>query len=153
MRTSFVLLALLLPAFSRAQAPPLTLNSPNPENIGEFGGSVSGVPDADGDGCSDLLVGAGEEGGGAEDAGRAYLYSGATGALLRTLQSPNVEINGQFGVSVSGVPDANGDGRGDLLVGAFLEGREVAVLLDGPREAGPHTAVFDADGLPSGVYI
>ncbi len=121
MRSSLLFLMLLLPAIAHAQAPPATLTSPNPEIGGSLGEVVSGVPDADGDGLGDLLVGARGEGGGAPDAGRAYLYSGASGALLRTLQSPNPEASGEFGVSVAGVPDANGDGRGDLLVGAWQE--------------------------------
>jgi len=32
-------------------------------------------------------------------------------------------------------------------------GREVAVLVDGVQPAGTHTAVFEAAGLPSGVYL
>ena len=32
-------------------------------------------------------------------------------------------------------------------------GREVAVLVDGVRPAGPHAVAFDAAGLPSGVYL
>ncbi|NBC17102.1 MAG: T9SS type A sorting domain-containing protein [Bacteroidetes bacterium] len=32
-------------------------------------------------------------------------------------------------------------------------GREVALLVDAPRPAGPHTTVFDATGLPSGLYV
>ncbi|MDX1420579.1 MAG: T9SS type A sorting domain-containing protein, partial [Rubricoccaceae bacterium] len=32
-------------------------------------------------------------------------------------------------------------------------GREVAVLADGPAEAGLHTAALDGSGLPSGVYL
>ncbi len=32
-------------------------------------------------------------------------------------------------------------------------GREVAVLTDGPAEAGAHSATFDAAGLPSGAYL
>jgi hypothetical protein len=32
-------------------------------------------------------------------------------------------------------------------------GREVAVLVDGPLEAGAHAAAFDGSGLPSGVYV
>jgi hypothetical protein len=32
-------------------------------------------------------------------------------------------------------------------------GREVAVLVDGPVEAGAHQAAFDASALPSGVYL
>ncbi len=34
-----------------------------------------------------------------------------------------------------------------------LLGREVAVLIDGPQEAGRHQATFDAAELPSGIYL
>jgi hypothetical protein len=103
------------------------LTSPNPQPGGSFGFALAGVPDADGDGRGDLLVGAFGEDGGADGAGRAYLFSGATGTLLRTLESPSPEsdafprVPGSFGFSVSGTPDLDGDGRGDLLVGAYGE--------------------------------
>jgi hypothetical protein len=32
-------------------------------------------------------------------------------------------------------------------------GREVAVLVDGTVEAGRHTALWDATGMPSGMYV
>ena len=32
-------------------------------------------------------------------------------------------------------------------------GRRVATLLDGPAEAGPHSARWDASNVPSGVYL
>ncbi|MDX1531776.1 MAG: PKD domain-containing protein, partial [Rhodothermales bacterium] len=45
------------------------------------------------------------------------------------------------------------DERGDVRLTVYdLLGREVAVLDEGPREAGAHRAVFDGTGLPSGVY-
>lgn len=100
------------------------LASTNEELGGMFGTSVAGVPDADGDGRGDLLVGAEMEDPGTSPdwAGRAYLFSGATGLFLRELASPNEDQRGAFGNAVAGVPDADGDGRGDLLVGAFGEG-------------------------------
>ena len=127
-RTVFALLCLgmILAPPTAAQVATHTLTSPNPGASGFsgfFGFSVSGVPDADGDGRGDLLVGAPSENVaiGASGAGRAYLLSGATGALLRTLVSPNPPFRGLFGISVSGVPNTAGDGRGGLLIGASSE--------------------------------
>ena len=99
----------------------LTLESPDPRSSGQFGSAVAGVSDTDGDGRGDLLIGVRQEDGGAVYAGRAYLFSGATGTLLQTLESPNPEVNGNFGGSVSGVSDADDDGRGDLVIGAVGE--------------------------------
>lgn len=100
-----------------------TLRSPNEEAGGIFGRAVSGIPDVNGDGFGDVIVGAPQENPDLSptDAGRAYIFSGATGVLLRTLTSPSEETGGQFGFSVAGIPDVNLDGRGDVIVGAWLE--------------------------------
>ncbi len=95
-----------------------THTSPNNENFGRFGECVSGIPDLSGDGRGDYVIGAPEEN---SNRGRAYVFSGNTGNLIRTHNSPNSEISGEFGYSVSGIPDANNDGRGDYIVGAPLE--------------------------------
>ena len=99
-----------------------SLVSPNPESGGRFGETVSSVPDANGDGIPDLLIAANNEDAAASGDGRAYLFSGADGSLLLTLESPSPVNNGWFGRSVSGVEDVNGDGRGDLIVSATGEG-------------------------------
>ncbi|MCC6659384.1 MAG: FG-GAP repeat protein [Phycisphaerales bacterium] len=91
--------------------------SPNQRPDGRFGAAVASVPDTDGDGVNDILVGAPGEGASAQ-VGRAYLYSGDTGALLHVLFSPAQQAGGLFGRSVAGVSDMDGDGRGDLAVGA-----------------------------------
>ena len=55
------------------------------EKVGEgFGQHVSSVGDVNGDGDDDLVVGAWQDAGAAVSGGRAYLYSGKDGALLKT---------------------------------------------------------------------
>ncbi|MFO0875375.1 MAG: hypothetical protein U0575_15590 [Phycisphaerales bacterium] len=104
---------------SLASADLLKLKSPNQENFGDFGVSVSGIPDVDGDGYGDVIVGAdSEDGAGVNDSGRVYIFSGKTGLLIRTHASPNATSQGYFGQAVAGLPDINGDGRGDYAVGA-----------------------------------
>ena len=98
-----------------------TLESDNPEQDGNFGVSSDAVGDVDGDGEPDVVVGAkGEAVNGSDSAGRAYVFSGATGTLLYTLTSDDVQRSGSFGGSnsVAGVGDINGDGTPDLAVAA-----------------------------------
>jgi hypothetical protein len=124
------------------------LVSPNPERDGLFGTSVSGMPDINGDGLSDIAVGARNE-----DyqeghfvtlgSGRAYIFDGSTGALLQTFISPNKVSDGRFGGSVSGIFDANGDGLGDLIVGANHEASSTS-----PNKAGRAYMYFSPFLLP-----
>ncbi len=58
----------------------MTFESPNPEVGGNFGYAVAGLHDIDGDGLADVLIGAPiESPAGVFSAGRAYIFSGATG--------------------------------------------------------------------------
>ncbi len=95
-----------------------------------FGASVARVPDADGDGVDDYAVGApGWTSAGGTAAGRVYLYSGITGQQLY-LRNGSLD-GGLFGASVAGTSDVDGDGRGDLLVGAPREFTSVFDLFAG----------------------
>ena len=48
--------------------------------------------------------------------GKIYVYNGASGALLCTLQSPSGIANGMFGASMAS-GDMNGDGKSELVIG------------------------------------
>ncbi len=98
------------------------LESANPMQFGNFGWSVSGAGDVDNDGHTDVVVGAHGEYVGVPGAGRAYVFSGAGGNLLHTLESPNAQYVGWFSQSgVSGVGDVDNDGYDDIMVGAEWE--------------------------------
>jgi hypothetical protein len=111
-----------LPASQYYYTPPAELAQPY-DITTKFGSAVAIVPDINHDDVPDMLVGEQESLGpvGESRAGAAYVYSGRTGQKLLTLFSPNAQSSGFFGVSVAGMQDVNGDGAGDLLVGAYGE--------------------------------
>ena len=122
LRAAALLVCALSLSTVQAQAPLLTLEPPDLGTSALFGAVVAAVPDTDGHGRADLLVGAYlTTVNGVSRVGQAHLYSGGTGGLLRTLDSPNPRRNGYFGFSVASVPDVDGDGRGDLLAGSPYE--------------------------------
>ena len=82
----------------------------------ELGWSVANVGDVTGDGIDDFAAGRpGRDVNGA-DAGAVSMYSGAGGGILWTQVGTKAGM--RHGSVVAGAGDVNGDGRGDLLVGA-----------------------------------
>lgn len=82
-------------------------------------------PDMDGSRSDDLLVGAELADGSASDAGAAYLLYGPLSETILP-SGADAELQGQnaadyAGAAVAGVGDTDGDGKGDVLVGAPYE--------------------------------
>jgi hypothetical protein len=115
-RASFVALVAIcvtvaLPIGAGAAPRPSTaLRVGPPPGAVDFGASVAGLGDVDGDGVADAAVGA-------PGTNRAYLVSGGTGTILRQVADPGRSAL-DFGFAVAGVGDVDRDGVADVAVGA-----------------------------------
>lgn len=102
--------------------------------FGYFGSAVSAAGDVNNDGVPDFIVASQEhtEPSVGTECGAIFIYSGATGFLLRKHVGENPED--KFGKSVWGNVDVNNDGRLDVIVGAHLKDE-------------------NANDYPGGIYV
>ncbi|HMQ75146.1 MAG TPA: FG-GAP-like repeat-containing protein [Flavobacteriales bacterium] len=99
-----------------AAAPAWTYDSPN--NEAQLGKALACAGDANGDGFSDLIVGAPEHTIGEAQEGRIYTFFGnATTAMSLDWQVESNQAGARQGTAVAGAGDVNGDGFSDVLVG------------------------------------
>ncbi len=134
-----------------ATTPATTLSAPIANT--DFGTSVAGAGDVNGDGYADLVVGAPAFPSGP---GHAFVYLGGAGGLAAspasTLAAPGSTTNDLFGSSVASAGDVNGDGYADVIVGA--RGAESAYIFWGGAPGlatTPATTLASRDGyLPDG---
>ena len=91
-----------------------TFNGESPFDF--FGGAVSTAGDVNGDGLADLIVGGRLADNNGSGSGLARVFSGADGSTIYTFNGDSA--GDEFGSSVSGAGDINGDGFADFIVGA-----------------------------------
>ncbi len=88
----------------------------------QFGFSVTTAGDVNGDGYSDVIIGARLYDNGQTDEGKSYVYHGSASGLSASENwtAESNQVNAQFGYSVSTAGDVNGDGYSDVIIGARL---------------------------------
>jgi hypothetical protein len=100
-----------------------------------FGQSVSTAGDTNGDGFSDVIIGAPYYDNGNTDEGVAFVYPGGPIGLFNVpialLDGANQD-GAWFGYSVAGAGDVNGDGFSDVIVGAYKRDNRILFTPTAP---------------------
>lgn len=119
----------------------------------QFGYAVADAGDVDQDGHEDVIVGAPFLDGIATSSGRAYIYSGADGTLIRQLDPSGG--NELMGTAVSGAVDYDKDGIPDQIVTAPGTGIGFgkAYVFSGADGSVILTATADSDATNFGVFF
>ncbi|MBK8553955.1 MAG: FG-GAP repeat protein [Ignavibacteria bacterium] len=87
-----------------------------------FGNSVSTAGDVNGDGYSDVIIGALEFDNGQINEGAAFLYHGSSSgcSAFSNWSTEGNQVDASFGTSVSSAGDVNGDGYSDVIIGSLF---------------------------------
>ena len=106
--------------------------------------SVESVPDLSGDGVSEVIAGAGTDGGAGTGARRLYCFDGATGSIRFSLLSADAFL------TVDYIEDVTGDGLAEVIGGAGGNGADDRVYCVSGASFGTATLVWQ---FPTGGSV
>ena len=103
-----------------------TENGPVLDDNDRFGWSVANIGDLDGNGITDIVIGATQDDAGGNNRGAVHImFMNADGSVDSTVEinaltenGPTLSAKDQFGTSIANIGDLDGDGVNDLIVGA-----------------------------------
>ncbi|HSJ56558.1 MAG TPA: integrin alpha, partial [Anaerolineae bacterium] len=95
-------------------------DKPSNQEDADFGFAVASAGDVNADGYADIIVGSPLWDSGGVDVGAAWIYRGSAAGLLGPpyWNKAGSQPGAQFGYSVGSAGDVDGDGYGDVIVGA-----------------------------------
>jgi hypothetical protein len=107
-----------------------------------FGNSVAMGGDVNGDGFSDVIIGANRYDDGLSNVGKIFVFEGSANgfSFYPDWTFTGSKIDGNMGISVAAAGDINGDGYGEVIVGAY-----------GYNPQNPNGDVFVFYGSPRGT--
>lgn len=130
------------------------------QSSANFGASVATAGDVNGDGYSDVIVGARGFDNGQNNEGRAFVFYGSAAGLSATADwtAESNLASAQFGHAVATAGDVNGDGYSDVIVGSYqynnglpIEGR--AFVFHGSATGLSPTANWSAQGNQASAFF
>lgn len=126
--------------------------------VGEYAGDyagyhASGAGDVDGDGLDDILLGSIHSDAGGDNAGKAYLILGSSLGAAADFDLAEADhsfvgeaANDHASVSASAAGDVDGDGLGDILIGAWAND-------DGGSDAGKAYVILGSSLTPGEINL
>lgn len=108
----------------------IAFSKTGPSNGSQYGAAVAAAGDVNGDGFADVIVGAP---GALDGTGLVRVLGGPLGALLQQITIPPAFVDLHLGRAVAGPGDFDGDGLGDLLLGAPASGDVFGLVVEHGR--------------------
>jgi hypothetical protein len=110
-----------------------SFTSPLPLHTARFGYAIAGINDVNDDGVPDILIGEPFR-----EIGKVHLFSGATGALIRSFVPGHLQQYTHFGMSVAAGPGP--------VWGSKCASRGSRIIIGEPHRGHGHAYVFSPDG-------